>query len=64
MTGIGAIKSRNLGNDHHLHNYVKIMLRCERFSKVMNILMVVCILIPSQEHFYVQEMGCCHRMLS
>lgn len=55
MTGIGAITHQKLRNDNHLHNYVKIMLGCKRFSKVMNILMVVCILITSQEHFYVTE---------
>lgn len=45
---------QKLRNDNHLHNYVKIMLRCKRFSKVMNILMVV---VTSQEHFYVAERG-------
>lgn len=51
------ITSQNIRNDHHLHNYIKIMLRCERFSMVMNILMVVCILISSWECFYVEERG-------
>lgn len=30
VTGIGEITRQNLWNDHHLHNYVKIMLRCEK----------------------------------
>lgn len=54
---IVAITKQKLRNDHHLHNYVKIMLRCERFSKVMNILMVPCILITSHEHFDAEERG-------
>lgn len=50
-TGIRAITSQALRNDRHLHNYIKIILRCDRFSKVMNIVIVVFFLIAPESVF-------------
>lgn len=59
MLSVQRCSDRNTSNldaeaqkvSSHLHNFVKIALRYEMFSKVMNILMLASVLITSREHF-------------